>query len=168
VSGHPVATRWLTFNLVGVAGFMIQLLTLAAATRLGVGMSLAVPLAVLVAVSHNFVWHERVTWPGQRREQRMRRWLSFNLSTGLVSVVTNVVVTTLLVALTAAPLLVANAAAVVIASVVNFLVSDRYVFSRGPQIYRRFPAENEMATMGVTARPLLTSGVAAGRTPADQ
>jgi putative flippase GtrA len=123
-------TRWARFNLVGVAGFVVQMLTLAAVTRgLGVEASAAIPVAVLVAVSHNFLWHERVTWPGQLREGRLRRWLSFNLSTGIISVATNVIVTTLLVAATGAPLLVANATAVIIASVLNFLVSDRYVFS---------------------------------------
>ena len=123
-------TRWARFNLVGVAGFVVQMLTLAAVTRgLGVEASAAIPVAVLVAVSHNFLWHERVTWPGQLREGRLRRWLSFNLSAGMISVATNVIVTTLLVAATGAPLLAANATAVIIASVLNFLVSDRYVFS---------------------------------------
>ena len=125
----PSTTRWLRFNLVGVAGFVVQLLTLAAVTAgLGVTPNVAVPLAVLVAVSHNFLWHERVTWPDQRRAGRLRRWLSFNLSNGLISVVTNVTVTTAIVAATGVPLLVANALAVVTASVLNFLVSDRYVF----------------------------------------
>lgn len=125
------AVRWVRFNLVGAAGFVVQMLTLAAVTRgLGVRPSIAVVVAVLVAVTHNFVWHERVTWPGQPRQGRLRRWLSFNLSNGLISVVTNVIVTTLMVAATGAPLLAANAMAVALASVVNFLLSDRYVFSR--------------------------------------
>ena len=124
-------TRWVRFNLVGASGFVVQMLTLAAVTRwLGVETSVAIVVAVLVAVSHNFVWHERVTWPGQRRQGCLRRWVAFNLSNGLISVVTNVIVTTLVVAGTAAPLLLANTMAVVMASVVNFLVSDRYVFRR--------------------------------------
>jgi len=123
------------FNLVGLAGFAVQMLTLGAVTRwLGLGAGLAVPMAVLMAVSHNFFWHERVTWPGRLREGRLRRWLSFNLSNGLISVVTNVVVTTLVVAVTGAPLLVANAAAVVLASALNFVVSDRYIFNCVPDL----------------------------------
>lgn len=126
-------TRWAHFNLVGVAGFAVQMLTLAAVTRwLGVGTGFAVPMAVLMAVTHNFFWHERVTWPGQLREGRLRRWLSFNLSNGLISVVTNVAVTTVIVAATGAPLLVANAAAVLMASALNFVVSDRYIFNGVP------------------------------------
>jgi putative flippase GtrA len=131
VSAKRLTMRWVRFNLVGVAGFAIQILTLAAVTRwLGLGTGVAVALAVLVAVSHNFLWHERITWPRQSREGRLRRWLSFNLSNGLISIVTNVAVTTLVVAATGAPLLVANATAVVMASALNFLVSDRYIFNR--------------------------------------
>jgi putative flippase GtrA len=122
-------TRWLRFNLVGAAGFIVQLLTLAAISRwLGVDPTLAVSVAVVVAVSDNFLWHERVTWPGESRDGRLRRGVSFNLANGLISVASNVVVTTLLVALTDAPLLAANAAAVVLASALNFVVSDRCVF----------------------------------------
>lgn len=134
-------TRWVRFNLVGVAGFIVQMLTLGAITRwAGMEMHTAVPVAVLVAVSHNFLWHEHITWPGQLRAGRMRRWVSFNLSTGVISVMANVILTTLVVAATGAPLLAANAAAVVIASVVNFHVTDRYVFTRDtPNLMRCAP-----------------------------
>lgn len=123
--------RWIRFNLVGVAGFVVQMLTLAvAAGVLGLRPGIAVSIAVLVAVTHNFFWHERVTWPGQRREGRARRWLSFYLSNGLISLVTNVVVTTTIVEVTGVPLLAGNAMAVLLASVVNFVVSDHYIFNR--------------------------------------
>jgi putative flippase GtrA len=121
--------RWLRFNLVGIVGFAVQMLTLAALTYgLGVHAAVAVPLAVFITVSHNFLWHERVTWPGQVRSGRWLRWISFNCSNGLVSIATNVVVTPLVLAATGLPLLVANAVAVVAASLVNFLVSDRLIF----------------------------------------
>jgi putative flippase GtrA len=88
-----------------------------------------VTLAVLAAVSHNFVWHERVTWPGQPDHGRWRRWLSFNITTGVVSVVTNLIVTMVVAEATGAPLVLSNAIAVAIASLVNFWVSDRVVFN---------------------------------------
>jgi putative flippase GtrA len=122
--------RWLRFNIVGVAGFAVQMLTLAALERwFAAPAGVAVTLAVLAAVSHNFVWHERVTWPGQPDHGRWRRWLSFNISTGVVSVVTNVIVTTIVAEATGAPLVLSNAIAVAIASLVNFWVSDRVVFN---------------------------------------
>ena len=121
--------RWLRFNVVGVAGFGVQLATLAAlATWLAVPTAIAVAAAVLIALSHNFAWHERVTWPGLPAAGRWRRWLAFNASTGAVSVVTNILVTSLVMTATGAPLLVANLVAVVSASLVNFVVSDRLVF----------------------------------------
>jgi putative flippase GtrA len=123
--------RWVRFNLVGIAGFLVQMLTLAvAADVLRLRPGLAVSIAVFVAVTHNFFWHEYVTWPGLRHEGRFRRWLSFNLSNGLVSLVTNLAVTTTIVEATGIPLLAGNALAVLTASVVNFLVSDHYIFNR--------------------------------------
>jgi putative flippase GtrA len=54
--------------------------------------------------------------------------VAFNASTGAVSVVTNLVVTSIVMTATGAPLLLANLAAVISASLVNFVVSDRLVF----------------------------------------
>jgi putative flippase GtrA len=123
------AARWLRFNMVGGAGFVVQMLTLAALEKwLLAPAGVAVTLAVLVAVSHNFLWHERVTWPGRPAEGRCRRWLAFNVSTGVVSVLTNLIVTTIVVETTGAPLLFSNLIAVLSASLVNFWVSDRAVF----------------------------------------
>src|SRR5687768_4557694 len=118
----PLA-RWLRFNTVGIAGFAVQMLILAALdTWFAAPTAVAVTLAVLAAVSHNFLWHERVTWPGQPHEGRWRRWLSFNLSTGVVSVGVNLIVTTIAVSTTGAPLLASNMIAVATASLVNFWV----------------------------------------------
>jgi putative flippase GtrA len=54
----------------------------------GLTTSVAVAVAVTVAVSHNSIWHEHFTWPNQPREGRLRHWLSFHVSTGALSVVT--------------------------------------------------------------------------------
>jgi putative flippase GtrA len=123
-------SRWIRFNLVGVAGFAVQLLTLAAATYLlGVPAGIAVPVAVFAAVTHNFLWHERVTWPGRSGPARWRRWLSFNAATGVTSIVVNTVITILVATITGVPLLAANAVAVAAASTLNFLLCDRVVFA---------------------------------------
>ena len=120
--------RWLRFNLVGLAGFAIQLAVLAVlAPQLPLG--LAVTLAVVAAATHNFAWHERVTWPGQPAARRWQRWMAFLGTNGLVSIATNVAVTTGVTGV-GVPVLVANALAVAVASTANFLVSDRVVFDR--------------------------------------
>jgi putative flippase GtrA len=52
------------------------------------------------------------------------------VSTGVLSVITNVGATTLVMTLTGLPVVAANVLAVALASIVNFLVSDRLVFGR--------------------------------------
>lgn len=129
-----VAMRWVRFNVVGVAGFVVQLATLAALTRLTpLPTSVAVALAVLLTVSHNFLWHERVTWPNQPREGRWRRWLAFHASNGAVSVAANVAITGPVMHLTGLSVVSANAVAVGAAALVNFVASDRLVFRRARQ-----------------------------------
>jgi len=121
--------RWLRFNLVGVLGFALQTTMLAALVRwAGLAPAAAVSIAVLVTVSHNFCWHEHVTWPDRPRQDRFKRWLSFHLCTGVLSVVGNVVVTMVVAKATRLPLVASNAVAVAAMSMVNFLVSDRVIF----------------------------------------
>jgi putative flippase GtrA len=120
--------RFGRFNLVGAAGFVLQLTLLHALTRLtNWPLSVCVAAAVLVTVSHNFVWHARYTWRGAT-DRWFARWLAFNLSNGAVSLVANVVVTTV-VAAAGVPVVAANVAAVCAAALVNFLLSDRLVFA---------------------------------------
>jgi putative flippase GtrA len=124
-----MAFRWARFNLVGVMGFGVQTAVLTLLVRwAGVPTTVAVAVAVLAAVSHNFFWHERVTWPNLPRENRLRRWVSFHLSTGVVSVVSNVGITTVIVAATGLPVIASNAVAVAVLSLANFWISDRLVF----------------------------------------
>jgi dolichol-phosphate mannosyltransferase len=122
--------RWLRFNVVGAIGFGVQLATLAVLLRwTPLPQPLAVALAVLVTVSHNFVWHERVTWRGQPPHDRWQRWFAFNLTNGAISLVTNVVVTGALVVATGISAVIANVVAVLAASLLNFVASDRIVFN---------------------------------------
>lgn len=126
--GDP-ATRWLRFNLVGVMGFVLQTAVLwLLVRRMDVRTPVAVALAVLAALSHNFFWHEYFTWPGLPREDRLRRWLSFHLSTGLVSVISNLALTMAVIAATGLSATMANAIAVSVVSIANFWINDRMVF----------------------------------------
>jgi len=128
-AGLLTGVRWARFNLVGVMGFGVQTAILTMLVRwAGVPSSIAVALDVLAAVSHNFFWHERVTWPHLPREGRIRRWVSFHLSTGVVSVLSNVGITTAIVAATGLPVVPSNAVAVAVLSLANFWISDRLVF----------------------------------------
>ncbi len=126
---HTHAHRWMRFNLVGLMGFTLQAITLWALVRWsGLPSSVSIAIAVVVAISHNFVWHERFTWRDRPRHERARRWLSFNASTGLISLISNVGVTMAVMTVTGLPVLPSNIIAVVSASLLNFVISDRLVF----------------------------------------
>jgi putative flippase GtrA len=123
--------RWLRFNLVGILGFLVQTATLwLLIAWAGLRADVAVALAVLAAVSHNFVWHEHVTWPGLPRRRRLVRWLSFHASTGIVSVAGNLVVTALVMRATTLSAVPANVVAVSALSMANYWVANRLVFRR--------------------------------------
>jgi putative flippase GtrA len=91
---------------------------------------LATALAVEIAVLHNFVWHERWTWRDRARPSggAAARLLRFNLSTGLVSILTNLVLMRWLVGTHHAPYLAASLMSISAGAVANFLVSDLFVF----------------------------------------
>jgi len=123
------AHRWLRFNLVGVMGFALQTLTLWTLVHWsGLSSSVSIAIAVLVAVSHNFVWHERFTWRDRPRSERAWRWLSFNASNGLISLISNVGLTLVVIRLTGLPVVASNVIAVISASLLNFVIADRLVF----------------------------------------
>lgn len=125
------ANRWLRFNLVGLLGFIVQATTIwLLVTWAGLSTDAAVAIAVVTAVSHNFLWHERITWPGLPRRGRLARWLSFHAGTGLVSLAGNLALTAVVMRTTTLPAVAANVVAVAILSLVNYWLSDRLVFRR--------------------------------------
>lgn len=133
IPAHRARTRWIRFNLVGAMGFSLQTLALWLLVR-GAGLSagVAITIAVLAAVSHNFAWHERFTWPNLPREKRFDRWLAFHVSTGLVSLLTNLGITMIVMTATGLSVVPANIVAVVIASFANFWINDRLIFRAAP------------------------------------
>lgn len=129
--GSPVILmRWLKFNAVGGIGICIQLAALAALKGgLHLNCLAATALAVEAAVVNNFLWHECFTWADRiNGAGSATRFLKFNLSTGLLSIVENVALMKALVAWGHLPYLPANLLAISICSVANFLLSDRFVF----------------------------------------
>ncbi len=121
--------RWLKFNLVGGIGIAVQLLALIV-LKAGLHMNYlaATALAVETAVIHNFLWHEHFTW-ADRAGAGIPRFLKFNLTTGLFSIGGNLALMKLLVDLGRMNYLLANGITITACSVVNFLVSDGFVFA---------------------------------------
>jgi len=134
MTGHArrsAALRWLKFNLVGGMGIGVQLLVLLALkTVLGMHYLIATGLAVEAAVVHNFLWHQRFTW-ADRGVGGPARFLKFNLTTGVFSIAGNLALMKLLVGLGNVNYLLANGITIAACSVVNYLVSDNFVFSPG-------------------------------------
>jgi len=124
--------RWLKFNFVGGIGIGVQLAALfLLKTVFGFDYLFATAFAVEAAVVHNFIWHEQFTWsdrvqPAWRRS--LVRFARFNLTTGAVSIVGNLALMRVMVGEGHINYLVANAIAVALCSIANFLVSDGWVF----------------------------------------
>ncbi len=125
--------RWLKFNAVGGLGIGVQLtvlLTLKSGFRLN--YLLATALAVEAAVVHNFLWHERYTWADRVQPSWIKsvpRLLRFNLTTGAVSIAGNLAVMKLLAGIGHLNYLAANGIAIVVCSLLNFLLSEEWVFA---------------------------------------
>jgi putative flippase GtrA len=93
----------------------------------------ATAIADEAAVLHNFAWHRRWTWRDRaasvdRRASRAALG-RFHLANGLVSLVGNVALMALLAGTLHLPPVAANALAILVCSLVNFALGDRWVFS---------------------------------------
>jgi len=122
--------RWLKFNFVGGIGIGVQLAVL---TVLKSGLHFnylrATALAVEAAVIHNFIWHERFTWKDREKTTLpLVRFIKFNLTNGLLSIAGNLLLMKLLTGVFHFNYLIANLIAIIVCSLANFLVSDRFVF----------------------------------------
>ena len=125
-----ILRRWLKFNAVGVMGIVVQLAALAfLKSLLHIQYLIATALAVEMAVLHNFAWHERWTWKERTGKEGMfLRLLRFNLTTGGVSILSNLLLMRLLVGQFHLPLLVANLLSIGATSLANFALSELFVF----------------------------------------
>ncbi len=126
--------RWLKFNTVGFIGIGVQLVALAAYTRLlRIHYLPATAMAVETAVLHNYVWHELWTWRDRRSKHDgwraiAGRLLRFHLGNGLVSIVSNLVLMKFFVGSWGMNVMPANLLSIAITAVANFLIGEFFVF----------------------------------------
>ena len=128
---QSLLVRWCKFNLVGGIGIGVQIVALYfLKSLLHLNYLAATAMAVELAVIHNFFWHQNFTWPDRAEEKHgsARRFLRFNLTNGAVSILGNVALMRVLVGEAHMNYLLANVIAIAVCSVVNFSVSDRWVF----------------------------------------
>ena len=120
------------FSLVGFMGALLQLtLVWLLTTCFGLFSSAATLVAVELTILHNFIWHERFTW-GNRGPKSSRqlvlRLSRFHDGNGLSSLAGNTVLMYCLVDRLKAPVMPAAIGAIVLCSLANFLIADRWVF----------------------------------------
>jgi len=126
--------RWLKFNAVGAIGIVVQLAVLTILkSGLGINYLLATAIAVETAVLHNFFWHERFTWPDRKSRAPFKRLAKFNLTNGAISILGNMGFMKVLVGGLGMNYFLANLLSIAICSLMNFLVSDVFVFSRAAE-----------------------------------
>jgi len=122
----------LRFYAVGAVGIGVQLAALAIfKSGFGLGYLAATALAVEAAILHNFLWHERWTWADRTRSLpagRAGRLVRFHLTNGAVSILGNLALMEALAGRMHVPYLAANAIAIALCSLLNYLAADRLVF----------------------------------------
>lgn len=121
--------RFVVFNIVGLAGVVVQLASLHLLTRAGVHYLPATAAAVMLSVVHNFIWHCRWTWR-DRHGSVAGTFVRFAVSNGAVSLAGNLGVMLTLVAGTGMPPVAANLIAIVVCGLLNFWIGDAVVFRR--------------------------------------
>ena len=122
--------RWLKFNFVGGIGIGVQLAVLGMLKGgFHFNYLVSTALAVEAAVIHNFLWHEHFTWKDRERAAGpLVRFIKFNLTNGLLSILGNLGLMRLLAGAVHLNYISANLIAITLCSLANFLVSDKFVF----------------------------------------
>ncbi len=125
--------RPFAFAAVASGGFLIQIAVVSVLTHAAsLAPEAATAIGVELAILHNFLWHERWTWRDRigAAPRRLRRFIDYQLATGCTSLAGNVIVVGIATRAYAVDPTAATPLAVAIMSLVNYLVSDRWVFAR--------------------------------------
>jgi putative flippase GtrA len=122
----------LKFNAVGAVGMALQLAVLAVLNRVTSHYLVATAVAIEITLLHNFAGHVWFTWRDRATDHEgWRRCARFHLSNGVVSMAGNLALMPLLVEGARMPVLAANAVAILVCSVVNFLLGEKWIFAAG-------------------------------------
>jgi len=163
---NSTVLRWIKFNFVGGVGIAVQfgaLLLLKSIFHLN--YLAATGIAVEAAVMHNFVWHEQFTWVDRtgaagsaqrpwRWRDSLRRLLRFHLANGSVSILGNLALMKVMVGLGHMNYLLANAIAIAVCSLANFVVSEEWVFEETMGEDRLYAPDHDRNVRSVTRRTL--------------
>lgn len=128
-NGKAIFHRWIKFSAVGATGIFVQVVMLALLLRVaGLHYLAATALAVETSVLHNFIWHRRWTWKDRPQSRAALMLLRFNLTSGVMSLAGNLILMFILVNQVRLNAFIANLITIAICSLINFTLSDRFVF----------------------------------------
>ena len=129
--------RIAVFLGVGAVGFVVQMLSLAALLAAGCSPLTATAAAAAIAVLHNFVWHERLTWADRMRGRDgvIKRLSAFAGATGVTSVAGSVVFTAAYERSLGVGVFAANVLAIATLALANFVIADRWIFSGADRLH---------------------------------
>ena len=130
ISSHARPARYAAVATLGAA---VQALVVLAATAAGCSPVAATVLGIEAAILHNFAWHDRWTWADRPHlAPRAVRLARYNAAMAGSSLVVGAAVTWLVVAGLGWSVLPANAVAVAVAALANYVTSDRVLFKARP------------------------------------
>ena len=131
----PLFRRGAKYSAVGLLGTGVKLGALVLLhDACGLGCLAATALAVESSMLHNFAWHTRWTWRERSRSTPVReiaaRLLRFQFGNGAVALVVNLVSMPILTGDAGFSYALAGTVASVVGGLVNFALSDLWVFTR--------------------------------------
>jgi putative flippase GtrA len=130
---HPsvaAPARPVRYLLVAALGAGLQAAVVLAATAAGCSPVAATVIGIEAAILHNFAWHDRWTWGDRKRcEPRVVRLVRYNAAMAGTSLLVGAGVTWLVVAGLGWGVLPANALAIAVAALANYVASDRVLFT---------------------------------------
>lgn len=140
---------FIRYNLVALAGVFVQLAVINVLERqFHLHYLVATAIAVETAVLHNYWWHWKWTWGA--RNAPASSLLRFQLTTGLLSIVGNLIGMKFLAGLLGLPALPANLVTIAGLYVINFALNERFVFRPACRTHRI--GEGEHRNRAGTAR----------------
>ena len=146
ISAGRQGSRFGVFSLVSAVGALLQATLFSLfTTDLCLPAVAAMPLAVELAILHNFFWHDRLTWRDRKitrlRDRAVRLW-RFQIANGLLSLAGNTILAYWLVQILRLPALWSAAIAIALCAPLNFLAADRWVYgdSLTRKAHSRVPA----------------------------
>ena len=123
--------RWAKFIGVGAMGMAVQLGSLAVLNHwLRPHYLVASAVALEITLVHNFVWHMRFTWRGREdRGSWQGQMMRHQMSSGMMSMVGNLVLMRVLVQGAHLPVVASNAIAILMCSLANFCLAEFWAFA---------------------------------------